>query len=145
MPNVTLPAKPQDGALIWIAIGLSRPQAEARSAAGLSEIHPAVVSALIDTGASMTLIDDVLARRLELNRTGEIEVRSTAAADPAILNTYAVLLQFAQPTKASVSEALQVAGGRPPIEGVGALLGRDVLSRCVFIYNGPASQFTLSY
>jgi hypothetical protein len=28
--------------------------------------------------------------------------------------------------------------------GVQALIGRDVLSRCVFIFNGPDERFTLA-
>jgi hypothetical protein len=41
----------------------------------------------------------------------------------------------------------EVLAAEMPLSGqtIGCLIGRDVLARCVFTYDGPANQFSLSF
>ena len=67
----------------------------------------------------------------------------STGSQPLIRPLHEVALSWRNPT-APVSEALPVLSADLSGLGILALLGRDVLSKCVFIYNGPAGQFTLA-
>ena len=55
---------------------------------------------------------------------------------------YAGQLEVAGFTNIAAEAAL---GTKLETHGLVALIGRDVLAKCVLVYNGPESAFTLSY
>lgn len=144
MPNITLdvgaPAKP----IVRLAIAPNDPQAREREAAGLPLILPEIIHAMIDTGAGLTLIDRSLVDTLELVPTDVTEVIG-ATGDPVECPLYDVRLEFVQPERRLIAGSVRVAAANLAPLKVDALFGRDLLSRCVLVYNGPQGQFIFSY
>ncbi|MGA2206053.1 MAG: hypothetical protein ABSG10_04900 [Terracidiphilus sp.] len=106
------------------------------------------VRALLDTGASGSCVDPMVLTALGLQATGKVAVHTpTTGAAPAICNQYDVSILI--PTQnAPAFQILTTAVTEHEFfkaQGFHALLGRDILSRCVFIYNGQVKLFTLGY
>lgn len=109
---------------------------------------PQHIRALIDTGASNTCVDPMVLQALGLQATGQVQVHTpTTAGTPAVCSQYDVSLMipapnglpFSVPTTAVTEHQLFNA------QGFHALIGRDILARCVLIYNGQLSHFTLAH
>jgi len=102
---------------------------------------------LIDTGATRTAIDERTIKKLKVPSVGTTSV--TTARGKKTCNLYPCKLRFTSTaipsmdlTRATgVNLARQSVVNRPII----ALLGRDVLSKVVFVYNGPGSHFSISF
>ena len=146
MPNLTLRAARENGALVEIAIGPSEARARATEQAGLQAVLPQVIYGLVDTGSELTIIDEEVASRLGLIPSGEREIRTPGSGEEVrTLPCFDVRLEFVAPERHLISNNFRVAGGKLPRRTLGALIGRDLLARCLFIYNGPEDQFTFSY
>lgn len=101
--------------------------------------------ALIDTGATRTCVDKAVLEALNVQATGT--VTTGTAAGPAQQLLFPAKLSF--PGGNFVIEfgsviAVDLSGQSIAGQNVIALIGRDVLSRCVLVYNGPAGIFTLA-
>jgi predicted aspartyl protease len=104
---------------------------------------PAPVSgfALIDTGASVTCIDNAKALELGLPVVDTMKMMSashTAIDQPAYpinIEIIGTQMQFGLPKAMGANLASQ---------GLLALIGRDVLALFTMFYNGPTGQITLS-
>ena len=95
---------------------------------------------LIDTGASITAIDRSIIQQLEINPVGVSNVFTPQGS--AQQELFPVKLSFVgTPIAFNFSSVL---GSELRNQGIMALIGRDVLSRCVLIFNGPAGHFSLS-
>jgi hypothetical protein len=144
MPFLTFPIG-AEGALVDIFIALSTPRVDALKAAGMSFPPPAKAKALIDTGASITSISPAIAKGLGLVPTGITPICSaTTGSTPQNTNLYDVCLAFVQ-------HSIKVLGVNIPVievdlftPGVDVLLGRDMLTQCLFIYNGQSATFLLA-
>ena len=147
MPFFTLQVSPT-GLIADAFIGVSAGKAAVLQQA--QQPVPAMqrVRALIDTGASGSCIDPMVLTALGLQPTGQIAVHTpTTGATPATCNQYDVGimipapngLPFQVPTTAVTEHEFFTA------QGFHALIGRDILSRCVLIYNGQLGLFTLAY
>ena len=97
--------------------------------------------ALIDTGATITAVDTAVLSALGVNPVGIVPVGT--AAGPAKHPVYPIKLQLQG--IGLVLNFGRVTGA--PLGGMklAALLGRDVLMRMVLIYDGPSSEYTLSF
>lgn len=94
---------------------------------------------LIDTGATGTCIDDDVAKKLGLPVI-DVGKMSSATHPDEPCNIYPVKIQL--PTFAvNVTRAM---GAKLASIGLVALIGRDILEKCTFYYNGPSGQITLS-
>ena len=101
--------------------------------------------ALIDTGATRTCVDKVVLNKLGVQATGTITTGT--AAGPAQQFLYPAKLTFPSANfDLEFGSVIGVDLGGQSIAGknVIVLLGRDVLSRCILIYNGPGGVFTLA-
>jgi hypothetical protein len=111
---------------------------------------PAPVSGLglIDTGATMTCVHEDILTSLGLNPIGVVQ--SGTAAGPVQQNVYPVRITF--PSKgwtldvqaAGVNLSGQMIPLNPPQPAV-VLLGRNVLEKWVFIWNGPSGHWTVAF
>ncbi|MDE0300834.1 MAG: retroviral-like aspartic protease family protein [Candidatus Poribacteria bacterium] len=99
------------------------------------------IDAMIDTGASHTAIRDDIPRSLDLNPVGEVPINTPTSTDVRCLQ-YVVRMIF--PNNIVVNDMLVTAMPlqKQPIQ---CLIGRDILSQCVLIYNGYTNLFTLSF
>jgi hypothetical protein len=105
--------------------------------------------ALIDTGASHTCVDESSLVKLGVNPIGVATTRT--AAGPANQSRYPVRLEFpgegldlefSSVTGVDLSgQAIDIGAQSHPIV---VLVGRDVLSQCVLVYNGPGGFYSLS-
>lgn len=108
-----------------------------------------MVNALLDTGATQTSIDMKIAKMLGLAPIGFVQIGTAGGkrsseiyvADVAFPNT-----GFA-PRKTmpvgSCDLSFDVEAGLSPAQNIGALIGRDILSHWVVIWNGPHANVTI--
>ena len=130
------------GALLDIEIG--RP----------SGIPPGIAQPLrglgaIDTGATSTAVDRRVFSALGLASRSFIRVSTPMGVQT--LDTYQVRIWLPQvdlELDLRGVAAIDLSGASVTVDGVSqniiALIGRDILERCVFTYNGPAASFSLS-
>jgi hypothetical protein len=106
-----------------------------------SSIKSITVSAMIDTGASTTMISEGLAKSLGIEPVGTIKIHTPSSTN-IICPQYNIQIIFPENVIYSsivVTEA--------PLQGqhIQCLIGRDVLRDSVLIYNGHDNSFTLSF
>jgi hypothetical protein len=102
---------------------------------------PVAGKALVDTGASITCVDDNVIRSLGVQPVGIATVHTPSGS--AQQNQYPV--RFAFPGSGLPPlEIPQAMGSILQGQGIIALLGRDLLASLVFIYNGPLGIITLA-
>jgi hypothetical protein len=125
-----------------IPITLSAPQERASEIERTGGKVPAPVSgvALIDTGSSVTSIDESVAAKLGLKPIGQ-PVSIEDSGGPMTARRYSVA--------AALSECgsglwTMTSAKLAPMEII-ALVGTDVLVDCVFVFDGPHGAFTLSF
>jgi hypothetical protein len=109
---------------------------------------PRQIRALIDTGASNTCVDPSVLTALGLTPTGTVSVVTpTTGATPAECDQYDVGIVIPAPNGPPfvVGTIAVTAHEFLNAQGFHALIGRDVLSRCLFGYNGTTGLFTLAY
>ena len=105
-------------------------------------------AALIDTGATLTSIDVGILTRLGINPVGVANVGT--AGGPQRQSIYPARITFPG-TALPGFELHHVMGCNLKGQTVKdqmplcALIGRDVLSRAVFVYNGSAGMFSISF
>ena len=147
MPYLTRSCS-SEGPIIEVEISASRAYRELAEKSGLKSPAATRVRALIDTGASFTCLDAAIFARLNLQPTGTIAVLTpSTGAIPQLLNQYDIDLRFAHsPIQAgSTIENLPVVEAHLSAQGIEALIGRDILSRCLFVYDGVARTFSLAF
>lgn len=129
------------GPRVHIAISPLEGQLKSSADKGETPTTPVVGWALIDTGASLTCIDQKTAEKagLALVDSGPI---TSATHDNEVVPIFAGRLKIeGLPQYLNAHRAY---GVNLEPQGLVALLGRDMLTNCVFIYNGPDGSFSLS-
>jgi len=148
MPHFTLPVDPA-GPLVNAVVSIS----EARRATLLERNLPIpelrVIRALVDTGASFTLIEPAVINLLSLSPTGTIEIVTPSTGQNVhTTETYDINLSIyaAETDPPLVMPNLRVATAELFLrQGIHALIGRDVLRRFILIYNGSTNEFSLCF
>lgn len=135
----------QDGPLIDAQIEVPSALAAQLAKAGKPIPQPQVVKALIDTGAASTSVDSQVIANLGLQVIGQITLCTPSHAGVQA-GVYAAKLTFPSSPGVPVhADPINVISCTLSSQGIGALLGRDFLSRAVLIYNGPGGFFTLAF
>jgi len=138
----------QLGAFFPIEVHVPPQIAEVMVASGKTVPNCATGIGLIDTGATLTCIHEDILLSLGLNTIGV--VNSGTASGPIQCNIYPARIVF--PTKGwtlDLGQAMgvnltgQVVQTEPP-QPIIALLGRNLLERSVFIYNGIGGFWTIT-
>ncbi len=97
--------------------------------------------ALIDTGASVTCIDDAVAHQLQLPVVNVVNVASASHASSQ-QNVYPIQIEVVGlPISIEASNAIGAALAQQKLL---ALIERDVLQHCTLFYNGITGEITLS-
>lgn len=102
---------------------------------------PVVGKALIDTGATISAVDDSVITSLGVQPVGVADVLTPAG--PTKQNQYPVRFDFPGSGLPGLN-VHQAIGSVLLSQGFVALIGRDALSAVVFIYNGPGGFFTFA-
>jgi hypothetical protein len=146
MPHLTLQFGAA-GPLLDVFITVSAPRQAALQQAGQPVPAPQIARALIDTGASITAVDPAITTALGLTPTGQttIHTPSTAAEIPHTCNTYDIHLTLSHPALSFYISALPVIQSNLHHQGIQALIGRDVLSNCLLVYDGRAGTCVLAF
>ncbi len=148
MPSITL-SYSSSGPLLQVMIGVSEPHRDALKKLGKPVPMFVPGTFLVDTGASSTCVDPDLVSSLGLTATGAVMMETPSTAGVPVscpLYDVAVVIPSGRATDSHfVIGALPIMETQLKAQGIDGLLGRDVLSECVLISNGPASQMVLSY
>lgn len=130
-----------EGPLCQVRIGVSDPVAEELQKENKPVPNPVEVTAIIDTGASGTVINPSIVENLGLVVRGTIDI-STPSTKTHPCNLYDISLLFPNRVRISLIPVIEA-----PLEGqnIQCLIGRDVLAMGVFIYVGYNNTFTLSF
>ena len=109
---------------------------------------PQVVQALVDTGASITCIDPSVMTALDLDPKGTVDILTpSSGGGGAKLDQYdvgIVIIATQDEPRLQIGTVGAVASDLTA-QGIGALIGRDVLSMCILHYDGSIGQFSLAY
>lgn len=98
--------------------------------------------ALVDTGASSTAVDEAILQQLGLNPIGQAQVSTPHGVQARSL--YPAKLIFpGTPMPELTFQA--VIGAILQNQGYLALIGRDILSQMILIYNGPAAHISFAF
>lgn len=140
----------ENGPLLNVVIAVSAARLNALIQAKQTPPEPIPVRGLVDTGASCTCVDPSVIQRLQLSPTGQAAMvtPSTGNQPPVIKHQYDVGLGIF----ATQQETPFLLPSMPVVEtdlfdqqGFHVLIGRDVLARCLLIYNGATRSYTLSF
>jgi gag-polyprotein putative aspartyl protease len=132
--------------VLTLFVAASAPRASAPAAEG-APARPVEARALIDTGASRTVVERSVLRQLDLDPIDEELVHTASSgATPRAAGVYTVQLFVAGAPQGLIDADLRVVEAEDlrVALGVEVLLGQDVLRRCLLIQNGPDGQFTLA-
>lgn len=143
MPSFTaqVPNLQQIGPIVEVQITIGPIIREILVGKGEPVPAPVTVLAMIDTGATKTVISKSIAAGLNLKPVGTSRIDTSSDRNVACYN-YLVSLVF--PNNVVIKETVVV--GAPLLgQHISCLIGRDVLAGAVFIYTGYANSFTLSF
>ncbi|HVZ17519.1 MAG TPA: retropepsin-like aspartic protease [Terriglobales bacterium] len=129
------------GPRIQVALGPSAAEYELAELQGSPLPPPLKISALIDTGASITVINPKLAETRKLQQTGSVQL--SAAGNQGKYPVYVASLSFPGQELRSF-EIIQVVGCQLPQQPISCLIGRDVLRRWLLTYNGRSATIKIS-
>lgn len=146
MPHLTIGIDPIRGPIIILLVGASAPRIDALNQAGIP-VPPAIaVSFLVDTGASCTVVDQTVISPLGLVPTGETLVCTpTTGGKPESRFQYDVGLMLYHADNSRLFHSLPVIATDLSQQNIGGLLGRDVLEKCLLVYDGAVRQFSLAF
>ena len=101
---------------------------------------PVNAVALIDTGATGTVIQENIAKSLNLNPVGVALINTPSSTN---VQCYEYLVRLLFPNNVIVETVAITASLQE--QHIQCLIGRDVLCHGVFIYTGYINTFTLSF
>lgn len=134
--------------IITAVLRVTQARADALTAAQQPVPPPQRMTALIDTGASCTCVDPAIIQALNLSPTGSTQMftPSTGAAGHTTDQHDASLQIYCMEQQAPLEiPIIAVVASSLRIQGIDALIGRDVLRYCLLSYNGQSGFFTLAY
>ena len=135
------------GAVLNVEVGITPLQRKTRKRTGLPRVNPSIVPALLDTGANVSAIDPSLVILLQLRPASMSQVHTpTSGVFGELRAFYQIHLGFVEPESVVIADSLFVVScDRLTPNGYFMLIGRDILDRCEFLYDGPRGEFSLTY
>jgi hypothetical protein len=128
------------GAVVPIKLAVGSTDEDALRRAGQSIPTPVLVSAMIDIGASISVIREDLAKQLNLTTIGATLINTPSSAG---FQCYEYFAKLIFPNNVTIESVVIAA----PLQGqhIQCLIGRDVLRHGLLIYIGYDNSFTLSF
>ena len=122
-----------------IQISLPQPLVNVLTEKEIPIPEPITGNALIDTGASVSVVDLSVISSLQISPVGVATVQTTAG--DVLQNLFPI--RFVIPRL--VIDVSAVLGADLKPFGIVALIGRDILNLFMMIYHGHAGRITLAY
>lgn len=146
MPSLSGRIDPRQGATVYLKVMQSPDYVAALKKAGLAFRTPTSVLAILDTGASGTALDSALIRQMSLLFRDTVPVHTpTTGPNLVYRNQFDATCVIGETEDVPLSATIPVIESEFASRGFFALIGRDVLRRCILTYNGPDDRFTLSW
>jgi len=142
MPSFTsqVPDLQQIGPVVEMSLTVGTVLEDVLKKGGETMPSPVQALAMIDTGATGTVVREEIVKKLALNPVGTCQINTPSSEN---IECFEYLLRLLFPNNV-VIEAVAIAA---PLKGqhIQCLIGRDVLQHGVFIYTGYTNSFTLSF
>ena len=148
MPHFTIPVDPKEGPVLKILIAVSEARSDALVKAQELLPNPVLVVGLVDTGASCTCVDTDIISQLDIPVSGNTKVYTPSTGNqPMDADQFDIGLAIfaSEKEQPHLVRNLPVVGCDFKDQGYKVLIGRDVLSRCMLVYNGILGQYTLAF
>jgi hypothetical protein len=137
----------EEGPVVDVLVDVTGPRRAQLSKHNFPVPERVRVRVLLDTGSAVTAFDPEILRGLDLRPLGTVRIHTPSTGqNPHSCNEY------------DVSLSLLYSGGElhfplvPVVEsefvgpdGIKGLIGRSILSDCLFVYNGPEDLFSLAF
>jgi hypothetical protein len=147
MPIISFQAQ-ADGPIVSAAVGVSIPRRKLLIDHGLVVPDMVVGTFLVDTGATVTAVAPDLIASLGLPHIGAVSVHtpSTGATSVAIDQYDAsFIIPGNAPDGTLVIGAIPILATHFRSQGIDGLIGRDILNRCMLVYNGTTGAVSLAH
>lgn len=136
------------GALIAVAVGVSKTRGILLKQQQKPAPSPITISAQIDTGSFVTGFPQSIFDRLGLTPFGRIAVQtpSTKTGTAHYCDRFDVSVDLVSGmTVHRLPSVKAIAVDELDDNGMGAIIGRDILQICMFQYDGRGRQFSLAF
>lgn len=130
------------GALISSEVSVPSKLAAALQNDGKKVPDPINVPALFDTGASKTAVDKDILDKLGIPTVGQTSISTPSGTHPQAL--YPVKLEFPGSPIPAIEFNSVVSCNLKGFDAA-ILIGRDIICQCIFILNGPAGHYSISF
>jgi predicted aspartyl protease len=130
----------QEGPCVVVAIGAPRFEIDEGRSVGLEYPEPYRVKALIDTGAAVTVVNPQLVKTCKLRHTGFAEIVS--AGGSGRYQELAAAIYFPDTDLAGI-DLIRVVACPIVRQPVSCLIGKDILRRWCFLYDGTTGQIRI--
>ena len=147
MPIITFQVQ-ADGPIVSAAVGVSLPRRKLLQDQGLPIPNLVVGSFLVDTGATITAVDPDLIAPLQLPLVGSVSVHTPSTGkDSVFIDQYdaSFVVPGNTPDGTLVVGAVPIVAAHLRSQGIDGLIGRDILDRCLLIYNGTTGVVSLAH
>jgi hypothetical protein len=146
MPNLTFPVSSVRPPVIDLVVAVPDALAESLRADGRPVPRPAIAPALLDPGAQGSLVSMDIADELGLEARGAMNVFGVGGTISVSGNVRIVQVLFPGIPPVQLAHATPItAVANLNHLGARMIVGRDLLSRCILIYNGPHSTCTFAF
>jgi hypothetical protein len=142
----------REGAIVSVEYGLARPTALKVRKTGRAIMSPVATMALVDSGAEVSVIANGCLDRFVREGMPLVEfvhLNAPGLSGLQLRPQYMVGLRIKHPSGNSkidfVVPAVDLVEQDLGMVDYQVLIGRDILSRCIFTFDGPANTFSLTY
>lgn len=144
MPSLTLNLQDlvSTGPIVEVFFTPTQAALQAIQVSGQTAPTPRKAVAMIDTGATTTVITPQIAQHLGLQPVGRIQMMTPSTQQPVWTNQYSVDVHF--PINIGVRNVVASEAGLLG-QHIECLIGRDVLKHGILVYIGYNNQFTISF
>lgn len=133
---------PGVGPVVEVLISPPRVLVDSLKAKGRPAATPVKVMAMIDTGATMSVVTPSVIKGLGLQPISVGQMSTPSTVQSVSANIYNVAVAFPNGVMVDGINVIEAPLGGQPIQ---CLIGRDVLRHGVLVYIGYLGQFTLSF